>query len=242
MTDGAEKMNKFLVGFLCAFIVPRLVYGAGEYTTNKDFYGDLNFRPHYNENTVYMGIRGSVSFLDWKNEYKDESGKLGSDDFNFKSMIGMNIFIGYQGLDKWRGDIEFGYIGRYSENEMEYKDAVSTKYDFDLETFYLVLNGYYEFNNGLYAGLGAGMAAVNTSIDANWLSKTSETNISPMGAIMLGWSYKMDDKVSFDLRYRFAVFDGGDLKINIPGSTTYLKTDFGLITDNSLSAGVRYSF
>ncbi len=237
-------MKKIFLCFMGVFMVPCLVYGAGDYTTNKDFYGDLNFRPRYNENTAYMGIRGSLSFLDWKNKYKDETGAhLGSDDFNFKSMVGMNVFLGYQGFKQWRGDVEFGYIGRYSENEMEYNDGFSSeKYDFDLETFYLTLNGYYELNHGFYAGLGVGMAAVNASVDANWLAKKSETNISPMGAAMLGWSYKLDEKVNFDLRYRFAVFDGGDLKVNVPGGTSYVKTDFGLIMDNSLSAGIRYSF
>lgn len=237
-------MKKSILFLLCAFMMPFVAQGAGRATQNKDFYGDLNFRPNYDKDYMYIGIRGSLSFLNWENKYTDEQGiKYPSDNFKFKSMIGMNVFVGYQGHEKYRGDIEFGYVGKYSEDEAEYPDNYDTeKYDFDLETFYMTLNGYYNFSNGLYAGLGAGMAFVNTSINANWLANIEETNISPMGALMFGWSYKMDEKVTFDLRYRFAVYDGGDLKVNIPGGTQYIKTDIGLIKDNSLSAGIRYSF
>lgn len=237
-------MNKLGLFLLCAFMMPSMVYGAGNATRNRDLYGDLNFRPNYDEDNLYMGARGSLSFLNWKNKYSDEQGvSYPSDNFKFKSMIGMNVFVGYQGMEKCRGDIEFGYVGKYSEDEAEYPDNYNTeKYDFDLETFYLTVNGYYDFSNGLYAGIGGGMAFVTASINSNWLAKVSETNISPMGAFMLGWSYKMDAKVSFDLRYRFAVYQGDDLKINIPGGTSYIKTDLGLIKDNSLSAGIRYSF
>jgi opacity protein-like surface antigen len=233
-------MKNFLPLFLIC-ITPGFAYGVGSYS--KDLYGDLNIRTNHSFGDMYAGIRGSLSFLNWQNKYKDEMDvQLEAESFNFKSMVGVNVFVGYQSIDKWRTDLEFGYVGKYSEGETEYYTEYNTeKTKFDLETFYLMANGYYDLKNGLYAGLGAGLAFVNTSIDTNVIAGNSATKVSPMGAIMVGWSHKLDEKVTFDLRYRFAAFHGGNLNIDT-GAGTYIKTEIGFIKDNSLSAGIRYTF
>ena len=62
-----------------------------------------------------------------------------------------------------------------------------------------------------------------------------------MGAIMLGWSHKIEDRTNFDIRYRLAVFDAGTSVWNTDGGG-WVKTDSGFVKDNSLSVGIRYSF
>lgn len=235
-------MKKLLLLFVVCMI-PGFVYGAGGGAYKKDLYGDLNVRPRYSSGDMYMGIRGSLSFLNWQNKYKDETDvQLDSEGFDFKSVVGLDMVVGYQSIEKWRTDLEFGYVGKYSEGETEYFESYDTeKTKFGLETFYLTANGYYDMSNGLYAGIGAGMAFVKIAIDSNVVAGNSKTNTSPMGAVMFGWSRKLDEKVTFDLRYRFAVFHGGKLNIDT-GAGTYIKTEIGFIKDNSLSAGIRYSF
>ena len=236
-------MKGFLSLFMCLVLIPGAVCAAGY---DKNMYGDLNLR--YNNTVVkqdtgaaYVGLRGDLSLLSWKNKYTNEAGvQLGSDSFTLKPVIGFDVFVGYKFDKNWRGDLEFGYVGKYSDHETEhYNDPERT--DFSLETSYLAMNGYYDFKYGLYAGAGVGIALVESSVYSNIVAGVNETKISPLGAIMFGWTYKLDEKIDLDLRYRLSVFDAGHLTLSTGGST-WVKAETGIVTDNSLSVGVRYSF
>jgi opacity protein-like surface antigen len=223
-------------------MAPGVCTAAGVRAYDKDLYGDLNIRNKSDSGDMYIGIRGDVSFLTWKNEYKDESNaRFGSESFNFKPVAGLDVFVGYKPAKKWRADLEFDYVGKYSETETEYYLVYPTeKTEFDLEVFSGTLNGYYDFENGLYLGIGAGAAITNAKIKSSVVTDKNVTDFSPMGALMFGWSYRLDDKVDFDLRYRFAVFHGGNLDLDTGGGTR-VKTEIGFIKDNSFSVGIRYS-
>lgn len=187
----------------------------------------------------YMGLNGDLSFLTWKNKNSgtDELGNpiSGEDKFNFKPVLGADLVVGYRFDKDWRVDGEFGYIGKFFETETE-QYLSPEKTEFSLETYYIDANAYYDLKYGLYVGAGAGLAIVNLAVDHTNYSKVSKTNLSPMGAVMFGWSYALDEKVDFDVRYRLALFNGGDLSIG--GASV----DTGLIMNNSLSVGVRYHF
>lgn len=200
-------------------------------------------KPEPKNYRMYAGLHFGLSLLNWENEYTNQNGtKLGSDNFNFKSVIGGDVFVGYKISDKFRADAELGYIGKYSEGETEYfENYLTEKTKFDLETYYLMANGYYNFKHGLYGGAGLGLAFVNTELDHSLLEKSSETNVSLMVALMFGWMYRLDERSSLDLRYRLATFDGGDLKTNT-GAGTYVKTDLGWFWDNSFTVGISYKF
>ena len=162
---------------------------------------------------------------------------MGTDDFSFKPLIGLSVFGGFRPADKWRADIELSYIGTYHESETEnYELYLAEKSYFEMVTYNFTVNGYYEFYKGFYAGVGTGLAIVNTQIEHSYYQKQTNTNISPMGALMVGWSARVDDKVDFDARCRVALYHGGDVKI------ADVKSEEGLITDFSLSAGMRYNF
>ena len=183
----------------------------------------------------YMGLRGDLSFLTWKNKYSGT--ETGSERFTFKPVVGLDLAVGYRFSEKWRVDGELGYIGEFSDTETEtiYGFPVE-KTEFSLQTYYLNANAYYDIAYGLYAGLGAGFAIVDLAADNSAVTNASATNLSLMGAAMFGWSYVLDEKVDFDVRYRLSVYDGGDL--NIGG----VNVDTGIIVNNTISAGVRYHF
>ena len=101
---------------------------------------------------------------------------------------------------------------------------------------YSTLNGYYEFKTGVYVGIGGGFATIKTSLNHTALAKVSKTNMSPMGAVMLGWTHPVNDKLTFDLRYRFSMFSGTEF------NDLDVHTKIGMIMNNSLSAGLRYAF
>jgi len=182
----------------------------------------------------YMGLNGDLSFLSWKNKYSGDD--FGSDRFNLKSMLGADVVVGYNFNKNWRVDTEFGYVGKYTEKETESTDSGIVKSEFSLQTYYADLNAYCDIAYGLYAGVGGGLAIVKLSADDTRVSSASTTNLSPMGALMFGWAYALDEKIDFDIRYRFAVFNGGDL--NIGG----VNIDSGIVMNNSLSVGVKYYF
>ena len=202
-------------------------------TTNKDV------------NRYYMGIHGDLSFLNWENKYTGENSEgliHGSDDFSFKSVLGLDLFVGYMIAPTMRIDLELGYIGKFSETEVEYNESyIPEKTKFDFETYYLLANYYYNFKYGLYVGGGLGGAVLNVSMDHSAVQKQTETTISPMGALTFGWLYKLDDKVDFDLRYRLSMFDGGRVTLDMTNGYE-VKTDMSWIINNTLSAGIRYKF
>ncbi len=190
----------------------------------------------------YMGLNGDLSFLTWKNKNSgtDELGNpiSGEDKFNFKPLLGADLVVGYRFDKDWRVDGEIGYIGKFSETETEHYQGYMSpvKTEFSLETYYIDANAYYNLKYGLYIGAGLGLAITDLSADDTQASAASTTNVSPMGAAMFGWTYVLDEKVDFDVRYRLALFDGGDLSIG--GASV----DTGLIMNNSLSVGVKYHF
>ena len=181
----------------------------------------------------YAGLRGGLSFLTWKNKYSGT--ETGSDSFSFKPLLGVDLSVGYRFNQKWRVDGELGYVGKYSETETEYYGDVE-KTEFSLESYYLAANAYYDIIYGLYAGIGAGLAISDVAAYNSEVNDVSTVNVSPMGAVMFGWTYMLDEKIDFDIRYRFAVYGAGSL--NIGG----VDVDTGAIMNNSLSAGIRYHF
>lgn len=233
--------NLFAVASVFA-LLPCMGFASNDvprYSYARDMYGDLNVG--YGAETVvsnrqyYVGGRGELSFLNWDNEYQGTI--QGSDSFSFEPVLGLNFFVGYKFSDIVRADMEIGYIGEFKKSETKYQAGyVPEKKTFEFETYYMTLNGYYNLKYGLYAGLGIGGAITNVSLDYTGYARRTEKNVSLLVAGMFGWSYVLDEKTEFDLRYRLSVFDGGD--INFGGMTT----DIGYVMDNSFSAGVRCYF
>ena len=196
----------------------------------------------YNPKLWYVSARADLSLLSWKNEYTViDSNITGKDKYDWKPVYGADIAIGRKLNYLWRADLEFGYMGNYSESETEFYENTSKieHTSFDLTVFYATLNAYYTFDSGIYFGLGAGAAFVKTALDYSLApGNVFKNNISPIGAGMLGLSYRLRDNLDLDLRYRFAALSGDTLYMPDYG----FKMKIGLITDNSISVGVRYAF
>lgn len=212
--------------------------GNGHYSIIKKYDGEtsINYDKVVQPKQWYLNVHADLSFLSWKNKYKyglDTS----TDKFNFKPVYGLDLAVGCKFSKSGRADIELGYIGNYSEQETEYyTDYLTEKTDFNLSATALTVNGYYDFESGIYMGVGVGVALVRASINHSELSKVSKTNVSPTGAVVLGWAMPLNDKLSLDMRYRLSAFSGDkfyDLDV---------QTKIGLIMDNSVSVGLRYAF
>lgn len=195
----------------------------------------------------YGSVRAELSFLNWKNEYSTDIPGAGdySEKFSFKPVFSPNIAFGKKINYFWRAEVEAGYITQYSDTD--------EGYEFKLSAPYVMANGYYDFNNGLYLGAGIGIAMPKMELidDAFKSGNNPKWSVSPMLGLMAGYAYKLDDNLVLDLRYRLAGFSGSEQErewvagtmigsVNVGGM--HLKNKIGLVLDNSISIGIRYEF
>ena len=193
----------------------------------------------------YVGARAELGFWNWENKYSADDDLTGldnnynSDKYSFEPVFGGSIFGGTRFAYFWRAELEAGYLGYFKD-----KDAAA---EFTMQIPYVMLNGYYDFTNGLYLGAGVGVAMPITTIDMIWAdgSDRTEYGVAPMAGVMLGYSYELDDNLVLDLRYRLAGMTGVDQKIDMfdtDGAPHWFQNDIDFILDNSVSIGIRYEF
>lgn len=190
----------------------------------------------------YMTLRAELSLLNWKNTYfSDYVGYEGGDSYSFRPLLGGSIAVGKNFNHFWRGEIEAGYTGVFTDRQ--------DGFDFTFSTPYMLANAIYDWQNGWYAGGGLGLAVPIITMDSEIFLPGSRVKygISPMAGLMFGWTRKLDDKLVLDLRYRIAGFNGTtqtrkfEDKV-VPPNQYYLDTKIGLVLDNSFSVGLRYEF
>lgn len=196
----------------------------------------------------YVGARADLNILNWENKYSVDSGLTASEDYasdkySFEPVFGGSVFAGRSFSYFWRAELEAGYMGYFED-----KDGES---EFTMQIPYLMVNGYYDFTNGLYLGAGVGVAMPITTIDLGATLATTdgsdrkEYGFAPMAGVMLGYSHKLDDNLVLDVRYRLAGMTGLDQRVNmfIEGENSHwFQNDIDFILDNSISIGLRYEF
>lgn len=201
------------------------------------------------DKNAYVGARLDLNLLNFKTKYSATPAtaivdpNADSDSYKFEPVFGGNIFVGRNFSRAWRGDLEFGYMSKFTDSD----EGITLS----LSTLYLLGNVYYNFDGGIYLGAGVGAAFPNVKMDWTYFESgnSSTTNTSFMGAAMLGYSHRLSDNVVLDLRYRLAAFDGPEIKRNVEGYQVVgydpletLKTDIKTVWDNSFSIGIRYEF
>ncbi|MBR5625597.1 MAG: hypothetical protein IKW67_02345 [Alphaproteobacteria bacterium] len=189
----------------------------------------------------YVGGRVALGLTSWENDNKTDApsaSELSNDSYS-EILFGGALSAGYRFDYFWRAEIEGGLIGQFED-----EDAGTT---FKMTVPYLMANGYYDFANGLYVGAGAGVALPKTKLQGIFFTDgdDSESGISPILGVMLGYSHKLDNNLVLDLRYRLSGFVGPEHKrkfIEGDGIEYDIKTDVGMVLDNSVSFGLRYEF
>lgn len=187
----------------------------------------------------YVGGRAELSFLNWKNKYSAPTSAIDdasadSDSYSFEPVFGGALMVGHNFAYPWRGEIELGYIGNFSDKD--------DGFEFELSIPYIAANALYDFDNGVYVGATLGAAAPTTKLDGAFTDNghRSHTGFGVMGGLMAGYSYRLDTNLMLDLRYRFAVISGTKQTRNIPEGK--FENKINMIMDNSLSIGLRYEF
>ncbi len=238
-------MKKLVSLFVLVGLTTGAAHAAPSYI-QRDNRGGYNITYDYTDKAKtgwYVVGRVEASFLNWKNKYKSDwplaNADFDDDKYSFEPVFTGSLSAGRHFGYFWRGELEAGYIGQFSD-----KDAGT---EFKLSAPYVMANGYYDFTNGLYVGAGVGMAIPITQLDGNFFipGDRTKTSVSPMAGVMLGYTTKLDDNLVLDLRYRFAGFSGTKQTRHFEtydNNQYYLENKIGLILDNSISVGLRYEF
>ena len=188
----------------------------------------------------YLGGRLDMNLLSWTNENKTNGPnphELGDDSFT-EVLLGGNIFVGHTFEYFWRAELEAGVISEFEEED--------SGTSFKMTVPYLMANGYYDFANDFYVGMGLGMAMPKVRLQGvHFVSgDSSERSVSPMLGFMGGWSYHLDYNLLLDLRYRLGMFWGPKIEREFKRDANVydISADVGMVFDNSISVGVRYEF
>ena len=200
----------------------------------------------------YVGGRAELGFWNWENKYSVDDDLTGlrdafkNDDYSFEPVFGGSLSAGRRFAYFWRAELELGYLGHFDDS-----DADSSM---SLQIPYVMLNGYYDFANGLYLGAGVGAAMPITEMELRSTipvlktfdsSDRTEYSFAPMAGLMLGYSYELDNNLVLDLRYRFAIMTGFDHRVGFDDwndTAHWIQNDVDFLMDNSISIGIRYEF
>ncbi len=192
------------------------------------------------EKDWYISARVALNFLNWKNEYyTDYRGFPHEDKYSFEAIVGGNIAVGHIFGNGWRGELELGYSGQFTDQDEGFK--------FKLGVPYAMANALYDFENGVYlgAGIGAAMPTTTWEGDAFLGGDGTKSVISPIGGLMLGYAHPIAENTVIDLRYRISGTFGGKHTRSFEDWENNLytfETEIGLILENQISAGIRYRF
>ena len=101
----------------------------------------------------YVGGNISMNAMSWENKYKTifsgTNSAYDSDKYSLETVFGGSVVVGKYFDPNIRGDIEIGLSSKFSDSDDIAKYSLSSSY--------IMVNGYYDFDFGLYVGGGIGI-------------------------------------------------------------------------------------
>lgn len=200
---------------------------------------------------AYVGARVGVDLLSWKNKYSAKPASAiddldaDHDKYTFEPVFGGGVFAGLHINPAWRADLEIAYLGRFSDSD--------NGFSFKMSSQHVTLNAYYDFLNGFYLGAGLGGAFTKGELDWDYFiaNSRSKTQTSLAGALMVGYTHYLNERVVFDLRYRLSGFNGpkwtrGVMQPEFQNASGSELSEIGIktgfILDNAITVGLRFEF
>ncbi|MEQ1558020.1 MAG: outer membrane beta-barrel protein [Methyloglobulus sp.] len=165
-----------------------------------------------------------------------------------------SLALGYQVADQFRLEGEVLYqsndngkehfslsiqpVTRHSHGSSSPSSAPSKG---DRERMAFLLNGYYDFKNStaFTPYITAGMGGYHLRLKGERSSVDNDLDFAWQAGA--GVNYKLDDRISFDLKYRY--FGGTDAELQMPSpSGVFTSSRLYDVGDHQIMAGVRVGF
>lgn len=209
------------------------------------------------EPKVYVQINAGAAFAKPFSESFERCFSLfGCNFFSYKEKtdtgFAASVALGYRLTDHFRIEGE----GMYQSNDLNHFTATqnfagtTSKFSGSIkgerERTAFLLNAYYDFKNStsftpyLTAGVGGYHLRIKSSRFNPRPSRENDLDFAwQVGA---GLNYKLDNRISFDLRYRY--FSGSNAEVTIPASNPFSRdiTELYDVGDHQVMAGIRVGF
>jgi len=162
--------------------------------------------------------------------------------------ISFSGFVGYRLDNNWHIGLEVGYFSEWSDTDCNIDNVC---FKIGLSAPFAVVNATYntvEQSWGwLYAGAGIGVAMpqVEESASNNFFIRSSQSNVSVMPQLLLGYRARVADDWFIDLGYRFSAFDAGynaNHAVIIESVPHTLSNEIGWVLNHSVRLGLAYEF
>ena len=194
-------------------------------------------------NDWYVGLNATMNMWSWENEYTSnypgQDLVFNTDSYSFKPVFGGSVVAGKYFDAGFRGDLEFGLLSSFSDSDDTAK--------FSLSAPYMMLNGYYDFDCGVYLGAGVGIVRSSVKLEGDFFDASTgakHSSWAPKVGAAIGYSLDLYDNVVLDFRYRLSGFNAASISRGFSWNNEHytLKVNTGLVIENALSMGIRYSF
>ncbi|MDR2413222.1 MAG: porin family protein [Rickettsiales bacterium] len=243
------KKELVLIAVIAASVAPNAASAAAK--VYRQVYTSPDAMYMYNEQKDApvgrwsFGARFDYTLASFKNKYSLGSGAGGgeTDSFSFKPQMGFDVSAGYQIDDKWRVELNYGYTGKYEDNDSDMA--------YDIAAQFLTINGVYTIKEwtttSLFVGGGLGAGYLTTRFTAPLTfhpsAETSESSIGFTGALQFGVEEKLSDNVRLGLTYKLGYLTGHkqEIELAVAPADSFISENTGVLS-NTLGIGIRYTF
>ncbi|MCL1902432.1 MAG: porin family protein [Alphaproteobacteria bacterium] len=198
--------------------------------------------------SFYIGAMFGLNFANFSLEHYLESNPSNSfkDSYSFALMPGFDLSAGYQFSEKWRAELNYGYTGKFQDEDNVAK--------FSLSSQYVVANVLYNIwerdTTAIYVGAGAGAAMLDSRMSGSIFpanGNVTKTKTTYAAQIIIGVEESLTSSISAVLQYRL-MYTGGMKSDRVAEGATVGVYDDTLVTDisgvfmNSILLGARVKF
>ncbi len=215
-------------------VVRNMVYGGVESRTS------VQYQPEFQQ-SFYIGLNGALNLATFSNDYSFKvAPDTESDSYSFVKQFGFGLNAGYEFTPKWRAELEYGYSGKFED-----QDSIAS---FSISSQYLMANALYTFAKintaNFYGGLGLGVALLETQMSGAAFEtdgKDKQDKFVFASQVMLGIEQFLTENFAIGAEYRL-MYNGGMTNERQDVINDTLVTKTGGILTNSLRLGIKYKF
>ncbi|MEQ1485841.1 outer membrane beta-barrel protein [Methyloglobulus sp.] len=210
------------------------------------------------EHKAYVQFNAGAAFAEpFKDSDQICNNFFGCSSFSYKENsntgYAASLALGYRIADQFRlegeamyqsNDLNKAHLSVNSGN-FKFNDTRTLKGESERMAF--LLNAYYDFKNStaFTPYITGGLGGYHMRIKASRGRLPGENDLDFAWQAGAGVNYKLDDRISFDLKYRY--FSGANAEVVVPhagfnGIAFVDRTEFHQVGDHQIMAGIRIGF